>query len=320
MNVDSSETAAVLIKCFRRIMPVLIEHADWEIPLTITKAVSQAARNNTVFSQDTGLPLKPHKFIFKGLTTELYEAYIEAEESQRQVIGRIAAKLGSQGIEILSRVLSDCDDRAARKEATDFLIKKGDLARRWVLKVLDDPNQPWYLQRNALMILRYVGKGEGDIDRARKLLGNTHPRLRDEALNTVLELKASDAEQLVEQILNIINAEPPEEKEDALRHIRKVSQLITSLGVLEGHRNLMLVEDTLLDIGQKVSGQKKGLLKRLKKSGETDQAPIISATITTLGKIGTPKSEAFLAKLAGGKTNQAEPILDFGFRIESHLI
>jgi hypothetical protein len=337
MNVDSSETAAVLIKCFRRIMPVLIEHADWEIPLTITKAVSQAARNNTVFSQDTGLPLKPHKFIFKGLTTELYEAYIEAEESQRQVIGRIAAKLGSQGIEILSRVLSDCDDRAARKEATDFLIKKGDLARRWVLKVLDDPNQPWYLQRNALMILRYVGKGEGDIDRARKLLGNTHPRLRDEALNTVLELKASDAEQLVidalndpddkvrwratsaltelspltessvEQILNIINAEPPEEKEDALRHIRKVSQLITSLGVLEGHRNLMLVEDTLLDIGQKVSGQKKGLLKRLTKSGETDQAPIISATITTLGKIGTPKSEAFLAKLAGGKTNQAEP-------------
>ena len=337
LNVDSSENAAVLMKCFRRIMPVFIEHADWEIILKITKAVSQAARDNNVFTQNTGLPLKPNKFIFKDLTTELYEAYIEAEESQRQIIGRIAAKLGSQGIEILSRVLSDCDDRAARRDATDFLIKKGDMARRWVLKVLDDQNQPWYLQRNALMILRYVGKGEGDIDRARKLLGNPHPRLRDEALNTVLTLKASDAEQLViealndpddkvrwratsaltelspltessvEQILNIINTEAPEEKEDALKHIRKVSQLITSLGVLDGLHNLVLVEDTLLVIAQKVSDQKKGILKRLKKSSEIDQAPIISAAITTLGKIGTPKSEAFLAKLADGKTNQAEP-------------
>ena len=337
MNVDSSESAVVLLKCFRRIMPVLIEHADWENILTITKAVSQAARDNNVFTPDSGLPLKPHKFIFKDLTTELYEAYIEAEESQRQVIGRIAAKLGSQGIEIISRVLSDCDDRAARREATDFLIKKGDMARRWVLKVLDDPNQPWYLQRNALMILSYVGKGEGDIDRARKLLTNTHPRLRDEALNTVLTLKASDAEQLVikalddpddkvrwratsaltelspltessvEQILNIINTDPPEEKDEALKHIRKVSQLITSLGVLDGLNNLVLVEDTLLVIAQKASDQKKGILKRLKKSSESDQTPMISAIITTLGKIGTPKSEAFLTKLAGGKTNQAEP-------------
>jgi HEAT repeat protein len=159
--------------------------------------------------------------------------------------------------------------------------------------------------------------------------------LRDEALNTVLTLKASDAEQLViealndpddkvrwratsaltelspltessiEQILNMITTDPPEE--DAIKHIRKVSQLITSLGVLDGLRNLVLVEDTLLVIAQKLSEQKKGILKRLKKSSETDQTPIISATITTLGKIGTPKSEAFLAKLAGSKTNQAEP-------------
>ena len=43
MNVDSSESAVVLLKCFRRIMPVLIEQADWENILTITKAVSQAA-------------------------------------------------------------------------------------------------------------------------------------------------------------------------------------------------------------------------------------------------------------------------------------
>jgi HEAT repeat protein len=337
MNIDSVENATVLLKCFRRIMPAYVEQEDWEIALATTKAVATSGKENELFSKDSGLPVKPHKFIFKDLTTELYEAYTKANESQRQVIGRLAGKLGSQGIEILSRVLSDCDDRAARKEATDLLIKKGDMARKWVLKVLDNPEQPWYLQRNALMILRYVGKQKKDIDRARKLMNHAHPRLRDEALNTVLTLNAGGAEQLVvaalndpddkvrwratsaltdlaplrdasvEKILAIIKTEPPEEKDEALKHARKVSQLINCLGAFKGFRDLVVVEDTILDIAQKASEQKKGLLQRLKKSGENEQSPILSSAIATLGKIGTPKSETFLAKLAGSKTSQAEP-------------
>jgi len=337
LKTDTTEDAKVLIKCFRRIMPEFIESEEWDIALTITKAASRAGRQNQLFAEGTELPSKPHKFIYKDLTSELYEAYVAADESQRPTIGQIAAKLGSLGIEILSRVLSDSDDRTARKEATDLLIKKGDMARRWVLKVLDDPKQPWYLQRNALMILRYVGEPKQDIDRARNLMGNSHPRLRDEALNTVLELNAGDSEQLVvdalsdpddkvrwratsaltdlspladesvEKILAIIKTDPPEEKDEALKHVRKVSQLINCLGALKGIRNQVMVEDTILDIAQKVSEQKKGFLQRLKKSDETDQTSILSAAITTLGKIGTLKSEAFLANIAGGKTSQAEP-------------
>jgi HEAT repeat protein len=187
------------------------------------------------------------------------------------------------------------------------------------------------------MILRYVGKQKKDIDRARKLMNHAHPRLRDEALNTVLTLNAGGAEQLVvaalndpddkvrwratsaltdlaplrdasvEKILAIIKTEPPEEKDEALKHARKVSQLINCLGAFKGFRDLVVVEDTILDIAQKASEQKKGLLQRLKKSGENEQSPILSSAIATLGKIGTPKSETFLAKLAGSKTSQAEP-------------
>jgi hypothetical protein len=68
-----------------------------------------------------------------------------------------------------------------------------------------------------------------------------------------------------------------------------------------------VVEDTILDTAQKASEQKKGFLQRLKKTGENNQASVLSAAIATLGKIGTPKSEAFLSKLAGSKTAQAEP-------------
>jgi len=337
VNVDSAENAWIFLKCFRRIIPVFMEQDDWNTALAITKAASKAGKENKLFSEDSELPKKPQKFIFKDLTDGFFEAYTKADESQRQIIGKIAGKLGSQGIEVLKKIMSECDDRGARKSARDFLIKKDDMARKWVLNVLDDPKQPWSLQRNALMILRYVAKKAGDIERARKLLDHSHPGIRDEALNTVITLKAADAEQLViaalndpddkvrwratsalgdlsplkdasvDQILDIIKTALPEETEEAEKHIRKVSQLITSLGVLKGLRNLDVVEDTLLDIAQKASEPKTGIIQRLKKSGETDQNPIFSATIAALGKIGTPKSEAILTNLAGSKTPQAEP-------------
>jgi HEAT repeat protein len=337
VNVSTAESAAILLKCFRRIVPVLIEQDDWKVIYTITKAASKAGTKNKLFSENSALPLKPQKFIFKDLTDDLIEGYIGAHESQRQLIGKIAGKLGSQGIDVLTKVLSECKDREARMDAVDLLIKKGDRARYWVLNVLDDPKQPWYLHRNALLILRYIGKEEGDIERACKFFKNSDPRIRDEALFALVTLKAADAEQLViaalndeddkvrwratsalgdlsplkdasvEHILNIIKTELPEETEEVEKHIRKVSQLITSLGVLKGLRNLAVVEDTLLDIAHKASEQKKGIFQRLKKTSDTNQTTILSAAITTLGKIGTPKSEAFLAKLAGSNTPHAEP-------------
>jgi hypothetical protein len=55
-----------------------------------------------------------------------------------------------------------------------------------------------------------------------------------------------------------------------------------------------------------INGQKKGILKRLKKSASPHHTAILSAAIATLGKIGTVNSEAFLKKMAGTKTAQAE--------------
>jgi hypothetical protein len=110
----------------------------------------------------------------------------------------------------------------------------------------------------------------------------------------------------VDKILTIIKTDPPEEKDEISKHFRKVSQLINCLGTLKTMGNLSKVENTILEIAQKASGHEKGFFKRLKKSSESDQDLIISAAIPTLGKIGTPISEAFLAKLAGSKSSQAQ--------------
>jgi HEAT repeat protein len=337
VNAETSEDAIVLMKFCRRVLPTVIENNEWQIALLLTKAVDKAGKDNQVFTEESSLSSNPQTFMYRDLTESLVSTYSTAEETDRKFIDEIAGLLGPQGIEILSKVLTDCDNRQARKSATEALIRQGPMAQQWVVKMLGKAdNQPWYLLRNALMILRFVGKSEKGIDRARSFASHAHPRVRDEALHTLLALEANDAEQLVinaladpddkvqwratnalvelaplseasvARIIQMIQAEIPEENEAAAAHSRKVCNIIRSLGTVVTINNIQAIEAAILNIAQVINAQKKGLLKRLKKSSASPQTAILSAAIATLGKIGTPQSNAFLKKLAGSKTAQAE--------------
>ncbi len=336
LKAESVDDAVVILKLFKRAASLLIENQDWPILLVITKAVDKAAREATLISETTGLASDPLDFIFKDLKNELVSAYLNIEESQRRTIDEITERSGSLGVEILGKVLSESDDRGAHKAATDALIKKGDLARHWVLQVLDDTEQVWHLQKNALRVLSCVGHGDNDIDRARKLLSHSHPRVRDEALNAAISLKAGDAEQLIIaalsdeddkvrwrattslsdldslseasllKLIDMIKAEPPEEKEAATKHAHKVGQLIRAIGARTDLPHLDQVEVTILEIARRIAKQERGLLKRLKKSADSEQAGILVAAISALGNIGGLKSEAFLLELVDSKSPQSE--------------
>jgi hypothetical protein len=337
LNMSTPDDAAVMVKLMRRILPALIEKADWKTALYLTKATAKAVKTGDLFENLPGLPANPMLFVYKDRTDAMVTGYEKADESQRATIDNITDFLGSQGIQILSKILSDSDHRSARKNAMDALTKKGNLVRDWIFHVLEDPRQKWFLIRNALMLLGYVGKNENDIEYARGLLQHEHPRVRDEALNVVLTLEAGDAEEIVmnalgdaddkvrwramnglaelspvsaasiKRLLALIAAEAPDEKEEAVAHYRKIAQLVRALGGIRTIPNRKEAEDAILEIARQASDQKKGLLKRIKKSSGPDQSAVLSAAITTLGNIGGSKSEAFLEKLAGSKSSQAEP-------------
>jgi HEAT repeat protein len=160
--------------------------------------------------------------------------------------------------------------------------------------------------------------------------------VRDEALHTLITLKAGDIEQLiiaalddpddkvlwratsalgelsnlseasVVKLIEMIKAEIPEDPQAAAIHSRKVSNIIRALGTIVNIKHIQAIEDVILEIAQMISGQKKGILKRFKKTSSPPQKSILSAAIATLGKIGTSRSEVFLDKLAGAKTSQAQ--------------
>ena len=336
LNAETTDDAVVLVKFCRRIFPTLFEDNDWKIALLLTRAADRAGKENEAFKNDSSLSPTPQRFIYKNLTEDLVAAYETVEAAERKIIDEIAGLLGPQGIEILSKVLSETENRQARKFATDALIQQGEMARLWVLKALGNPDQPWYLLRNTLMILRFVGKGQKEIERARHFISHEHPRVRDEALHTFLALKPPDAEQIVidaledpddkvqwrataalselaplsktsiARIVEMIKTEIPQEEEAAAQHSRKVCNIIRTLGTVINIKNIQAVEESLLEIARMINGQKKGILKRLKKSASPHHTAILSAAISTLGKIGTVNSEAFLKKMAGTKTAQAE--------------
>jgi HEAT repeat protein len=336
LKAESVDDAVVILKFFKRAVPLLIENQDWPVLLVITKAIDKAAKEASLTSKKTGLASDLLDFIFEDLKNELVSAYLNTDESQRQAIDEINERSGSLGVEILSKVLSESDDRGVHKTATDALIKKGDLARPWVRQVLDDTDRVWHLQRSALKVLSSVGHGDDDIDRARKFLSHSHPGVRDEALNTAISLKASDADQLIIaalsdeddkvrwrattslsdltsfseasllKLLDMIKTEPPEEKEAANKHAHKVGQLIRAIGAKPDLPHRDQVEGTILEIAQKIAKQEKGLLKRLKKSADSEQTGILVAAINALGNIGGSKSEAFLLELIDSKSPQTE--------------
>jgi HEAT repeat protein len=166
-------------------------------------------------------------------------------------------------------------------------------------------------------------------------MAHIHARVRDEALNTIVAMKAPDAEQLafkalddpdekvrwraataltelsplsdeiVDRLFSRMSAEPPEDKDLAARHYRRVTQIIQTVGGMKSFKDRDRVEAAVLEVAQKAAGHKKGILQRIRKSGDPDEAKVLSAAISALGAMGTARSEPFLAKMAEGKTPQA---------------
>ena len=337
LGVKTTGQAVVLLKLFRRILPDLIRQADWPTVLYLTRAVDQAAESTVFFAAASGLPANPLEFVFGNRNDDIVSAYATADTTQREMIHDIAGRLDAAGIEIMAGTLSACTDGRVRKAAMSSLIKKGDLVRNWVLTVLDASGQKWYLKRTALMLLKYVGKKEAEIDRARKLVLHDHPRVREEALNVLITFQAMGVEEMIIAALNdtddsvrrramscltrlspiserviyhllakiSVAAQP--DKKKAVRHYRKIAHLIKALGAAADLAGQAQAENIILTLVRDLSYHRRGMFRRLKKSIDADQSDVLSAAIATLGKIGTAKSESLLEKLAGSKSPQAEP-------------
>ena len=59
------EDAVVMLKCFRRVITIIVEDMEWDICFKITLAVNKVKRETDLYSPKNNLPSNPFYFVFK---------------------------------------------------------------------------------------------------------------------------------------------------------------------------------------------------------------------------------------------------------------
>lgn len=334
LSATAEDEAMVLLRAFHRTAPLLIADGEWEVLLEIAKGVDRASRESRAFMAGGGLPAMPLIYIFVEYSDAMVLAYQKAEKEQRQAADKIISLLGPSGIEVLIKVLGAAEDKGVRKAAVDALIRLKEPALKRVRDILDDPGQVWFVQRNALLILGQLGGGEEDSKRTRKFLRHPKPRLREEALATLFKLEGKGAEQVA--LLALEDADPkvqrravtglgtlqplsdstmriilekmkqplPKAREEVGPHEKSLAQLVRMVGTLTSFPDRDQVEEALIELAKDRVAAKKGFLKKLKRTFEEDDDPVvIIASMEAIGKLGGQKSMEFLEGVADDESD-----------------
>ncbi len=328
--------AAVMLKCFRRVISIIVEDKDWDFGFKLTLAVNKVKNETDLYSPKNNLPSNPFYFIFKDASDMLSTAYLTESTTSRLKIDQIVRRLGSKGVEILNQILTKSENSDVRTDAMETVVSMGEVARHWSLKVLRNKDLEAGEVKNALAILREVGKAKTDIDIVKKFISHTDPRVKEELLHTLMSFNAPDLEPFIiqalthsddklrwraalafgklrqiskgsiVQILQTITSDPPDDDQQTEVHIRKIAQLIQTLGAVKNFPAPDRLEGAILKAAQKSNNSGKKLMARLKLNNPAiDQTPILVAAFATLGKIGSAKSSEFIANFIKGKSPTA---------------
>jgi hypothetical protein len=327
------EDAIVMLKCFRRVISILVEDKDWDIGFKLTLAVNKVKNETDLYSPKNNLPTNPFYFVFKDVSEPLASAYLTEPTASRLKIDQIVRRLGSKGVDILNLILTKSENSDVRTDAMETIVSMGEVARKWSLKTLERKDQKVEEVRNALAILREVGKASKDSEIIKKFMGHDDSRVQEESLHSLMSFNAKGIEPFIigaltssddklrwravsalgkspslskdaiGKILQVISSDPPEDEEDAPVHSRKVAQLIQAMAAINDFPAPDRLEDAILAAAQKTSDSGKGLMNRLKLSNpRPDQSTLLMAAFSALGKVGSLKSCEHIAKFTRGKT------------------
>ncbi|MCP4630847.1 MAG: hypothetical protein GY850_46165 [bacterium] len=327
------EDAITMLKCFRRVITIFVEDMQWEFCFKITLALNKVKKETDLYSPKNKLPSNPFYFVFKDASYMLATAYLTEPTAARLKIDQIVRRLGSKGVEILNMVLTESENTDVRTDAMETIVSMGEVARHWSLKVLQSEDPDDGEVKNALAILREVGKAKKDTDVVKRFISHADSRVQEESLHTLMSFNAPDLEPFIVQaltnsddklrwratsalgklrriskdsivnILQTITADPQDDDQQPSVHSRKIAQLIQTVGSVNNFPALDRLEVAILKAAQKSTGSGNRFMARLKLGNSaTDQSAILIAALATLGKIGSSKSNEFITKFTKGKS------------------
>lgn len=345
--------AIVYLQCFRRIAPVLAESGRWEMVEKIAGVLKTACMRYPMDSDKVHALLKVNRrdrvedfsatalfrslrpadraigFVFKDIAEPVINAYGAADKDQRRMLDHIIEDFSSFGVEILGRMITDSADRDVRKQSFEALAGKGLHARNWAVATLEDLSHPWFVYRNALMILGRVSREERDFACARRFLDHENAKLREEAVNLIVSLRPADGESLIirafddenpkvrwrairnleqlspvsesamRMLMLMISAPVPKDKAAADQHIGKITAIISALGAMPVLPDAGMAAAQVLVALKNMVGEKKSFWKKVVSSvGGDHESGLLKAAVPLLARHGGDDAMAFLKQAA----------------------
>jgi hypothetical protein len=323
LNASSVEDMEAIVMTFHRVISALIRLKQWEIINKIVQAVCKISSRQDASLNTSELLSNLPDSIFEGSDEIFAEEYIQAEKDMRDQMDGILMELTSMCIKIFGAVFAESKNPNVLKSAIDLVSKKGDLARQWSIKILDDRNQSLPMLNIALLIIINVGYSN-DINLVKKYTKYPNPSIRIRALDAAIKLNKKDAEisiidalsdedekvreravtliereslrseESINKILLFVKAKLQQKKDITIHDAKHLAGLLRAMGKLTNYEHKKSLEDELLDIVSDLLKGRKGLLKFIKADINDEQLEIISACLSTMSKIGGVKSKTFL--------------------------
>ena len=331
LNASSIEDMEAIVIIFHRVISALIRLKEWPIINQIVQALCGFSSRKNVSLNTSELLINLPDSIFEGSDEIFAEEYIHAESAVRDQMNEILTKMTSMCIKVFSAVFVKGRDPNVLKSAIDLVSKKGDLAREWSIKILDDHSQPLPMLNIALLVIINVGRSD-DISVVKKYTKHPNPSIRTKALDVIVKLNKKDAEILIIEALNdedekvrdraatlieresslseesvnklrlFIKTKLLQKKDITIHEAKRLAGLLRAIGKLTDLVNKEPLEDEILGIASDLLKGRIGLLKFIKADLNEEQLEIIYACLSTLGKIGGSKSKTFLNTISRGNT------------------
>ncbi len=328
------EMESFVIVC-HRIIPELIRLGEWD-------AVSQIVRVICSFSSREGFASSTVKSfshlpdsVFEGAEEIFAHKYMNTEPDVRNQINEILRQMTSMCIKIAGVIFDKCKDPNVLKNIIDILSQKGEPARQWCIKILNDKNQPVSMLNYALLLIvsvgqiddaglvkRYVKHSNHSIrskalgamvkldkkdvqDLAIEALSDEEEKVRSHAAN-IIERELSLSEESINRLLLLVKEKLHNKKDMTIQEAGFIAGLIRAAGRTENNVNKEHPEGEIIGIVSELLKGRTGLFKFIKTELTREQLEIISACLSTLGKIGGAKSKDYLKTLPRGDQTLAK--------------
>ncbi|MFZ1037880.1 MAG: hypothetical protein WAN57_11800, partial [Smithella sp.] len=267
--------------------------------------------------------------VFEGSDEIFAHKYINAEPEERNKINKILMQMTSMCIKIAGVIFDKCKDQNVLKSVIDLVSKKGDLARQWSIKILNDQNQSISMLNVALLVIINVGQTD-DIGLIKRYIKHPNSSIRNKALGVIVKLNKHDAEdsaiealgdedekvrihasniierelslseESVKKLIPLIKEKLEKKKDMTINEAVFIAGLLKAIGKSTDYLDKEHLVDEIIGIASDLLKGRNGLLKFIKTEPGKEQLEIISACLSSLGRIGGSKSRDYLNKLSHG--------------------